>query len=263
MPDSRHLPVWEQAEIARSASAARKEASAVRPTASATFKRYAATSADTPYPLEYAFHLLGNVSERRVLDLGCGTGANSALLAAAGAHVAAMDISTDLLVLTARRLELDGLRPRVTTMCASAHAIPLPTGSMDVVFGVSILHHLDLTLTAAEVHRVLAPGGRAIFMEPVRNSRTLAALRGLIPYRAPDVSPFERPLRDDDLDAFTSGRFMQRRVRSFRLPFVSLARITGHGRSARLFEWDRALLQRWPRLQHLAAVRVFELERTS
>jgi SAM-dependent methyltransferase len=263
MSETTKLLAWEQAEIARSSSAAAKAAAAIRPTSASILKRYAVTAGDTPYPLEYAFHLLGDAAGRYVLDLGCGTGANSAVLAAAGARVASMDISPDLLALAARRLALDGLDRRVTTMCGSAHAIPLPAASMDLVLGISILHHLDLALTAREVHRVLKPGGRAVFMEPIRNSRSLTFLRRLIPYRAADVSPFERPLRNGDIEAFALP-FIPRRARPFRLPFVTLARIVGGGHAAvRLFDWDRTLLRRWPRLQHFATVQVFELQKAS
>jgi SAM-dependent methyltransferase len=196
-----------------------------------------------------------------VLDLGCGTGANTAILAARGARVASMDISPDLLVLAARRVALDGFAGAVTTVCGSAHAIPLPDASVDLVFGAAILHHLDLALTAREVHRVLKPGGRAIFSEPIRNSRTVNFVRGLIPYRAPDVSPFERPLRHDEIAAFASG-FTLRRSRSFRLPFVPLLRLAlPKPLEPRIFAMDRALLRRWPRLDHIATVRVFEIQK--
>ena len=45
----------------------------------------------------------------------------------------------------------------------------MPDASVDVVFGIAILHHLDLPQAAREVWRILKPGGRAIFQEPVRN----------------------------------------------------------------------------------------------
>jgi len=129
------------------------------------------------------------------------------------------------------------------------------------VFGAAILHHLDLALTAREVHRVLKPGGRAIFTEPIRNSRVLAFLRRLIPYQAADVSPFERPLRQDEIESFAS-LFTRQRWRRFRLPLVPLLRLAlPKSAERRVFEWDRTLLERWPRLGHFATVSVFELHK--
>ena len=37
-------------------------------------QRYLSPSHDTPYPLEYAYYLLGDVRAKTVLDLGCGKG---------------------------------------------------------------------------------------------------------------------------------------------------------------------------------------------
>ena len=39
------------------------------------------------------------------------------------------------------------------------------TGSVDLVTGKWILHHVDLAGAAREVHRVLRPGGRGVFFE--------------------------------------------------------------------------------------------------
>jgi SAM-dependent methyltransferase len=260
--DSHTLQVWEQAEIERSSGEAARTADGVRPTSPSILKRYASPPADTVYALEYAYHLAGDVRGRHVLDLGCGSGQNAAILAARGARVSAMDISPDLLGLAARRAQLDGLAPAITTLCGSAHAIPLPDASVDLVFGNAILHHLDLDLTSREVHRVLRPGGRAIFKEPMRNSRVIAFLRRLIPYRQPDISPFERPLRHDEIERF-AARFSAWRGRSFDLPVVQLAAKVGLAPAALswLRRWDRRLLDRSPTLGRLASVLVFEVRK--
>ena len=254
------LLTWERAEIERSASEASKTPP-VRPTSRAVIARYTAAAPDTPYPLEYAFHLVGDARGLQVLDLGCGNGSNSSILAARGGRVASMDISPDLLALAEQRVRLDGYGDAVTSVCGSAHAIPLPDESVDLVFGAAILHHLDLALTARELHRVLKPGGRAIFQEPIRNSRLLAALRRLIPYRSPDVSPFERPLRQDEIASFAAP-FTLRRARSFRLPLLPLlAAVLPKRMESRLYAWDHALLKRWPGLGYLATIMVFEVEK--
>lgn len=253
---------WEQAEISRSSTEASRVAPGIRPTPAGILARYARATLDTPFPLEYAYALAGDVKGLHVLDYGCGTGADSVLLAARGAHVSAMDISPDLLALASRRAELDHQQHAIVPLCGSAHAIPLPDASVDLVFGNAILHHLDLALTAGEVHRVLKPGGRAIFKEPIRDSRTLAAIRRVIPYRTPDVSPFERPLRRDELGAFAS-RFARWHSRDFELPFVPLGRLARLPRSAqrRLQKMDARLLQQWPKLGHFASIQVFEVVR--
>ena len=116
-----------------------------------------------------------------------------------------IDISEDLLRLARRRLSVSGRDGGATFIAGSAHDMPFPDNSIDVVFGIAILHHLDLDLVSREVRRVLKPGGRAIFQEPVRNSPIVRFVRSLIPYRAPDISPYERPLTDEELETIREG----------------------------------------------------------
>jgi hypothetical protein len=90
----------------------------------------------------------------------------------------------------------------------------------------------------------------------------LRALRPLIPYRQPDVSPYERPLLQAEVDSF-SRPFERLRQREFMLPFVSLARILGASKAldARLVALDKHLLASHPWLKIYATVTVFELRK--
>jgi ubiquinone/menaquinone biosynthesis C-methylase UbiE len=250
---------WERAEIARSGVQARLSGRVQR-TSPAVLQRYAAPRGDTPYAWEYAFHLLGDARGKRVLDLGCGDGECTALVAAHGGRVAALDISTDLLGMARERAVLDGAADIVTPLCASVHSVPLASASVDIVFGMAVLHHVDLALAAEEVYRVLKPGGRAIFTEPIRNSKMLAAVRALIPYRQPDISPFERPLRLDEIRMF-SKKFRGFEHRVFDLPFVRLLRVCRARPTwqSRAYAADAQLLRRWPSLRHFASVMVFQI----
>ena len=251
---------WERAEIARSSVEATLTADQALRVTTATFERYAHPTGDTAYPLEYAYHQLGDISNLRVLDFGCGSGANTALLAGRGAHVWGIDISEDLLRLGQRRLAISGRAEGATFIAASAHDLPFPDSSVDLVFGIAILHHLDLDLVSREVRRVLKPGGRAIFQEPVRNSAVIRFLRSLVPYHAPDISPYERPLTDAELNRFASG-FSRSSVRAFALPHVQVGQVApvlkNHWRT--WYAWDRALLSRASWLARYASVRVIVL----
>ena len=257
---SEAMQQWERAEIQRSSVEATLTADQALRVTPETFSRYARPPADTAYPLEYAYHQLGDVAGKRVVDFGCGSGANTALLAGRGAHVWAIDISEDLLRLGRRRLTVSGHDGEATFIAASAHDLPFPDNSVDVVFGMAILHHLDLDLVSREVRRVLKPGGRAIFKEPVRNSAAIRFVRRLIPYRAPDISPYERPLTDAEIERFARG-FSACSVRAFALPHVQvggvLPVVKRHWR--RLYEMDRTLLRRLPWLGRYASVRVISL----
>jgi SAM-dependent methyltransferase len=186
-----NFDVWERAEIARSDQEALHTRSRELAADETQVARYMAPPLDSVFPLEYAYALLGHAAGQTVLDLGCGSGENSLLLARRGAKVVGVDISESLLALARERLEMNGCAgAEVRFMPASAHRLPIPDASVDLVLGIAILHHLDLDATSREVFRVLRPGGRAIFEEPVRDSQLFRGVRKLIPYRAPDVSPF-------------------------------------------------------------------------
>jgi SAM-dependent methyltransferase len=131
-----------------------------------------------PLPLdywEYAFHLLGPLQGKRVLDIGCGSGWITLFLAAAGADVVAFDVSYEGCRCTAATLRANGYRGATAMM--DAHAIACRPGTFDVVFASGVLHHMDLARVAEEVHAALKPGGRFVFYEPLAYGPVMWALR--------------------------------------------------------------------------------------
>ena len=254
------LNEWERAEVERSAFEASHADKSNLLADEKDLIRYLNPSADTPYPLEYSFHLLGDVRGRTVLEYGCGDGINTLALARRGARVIALDISPDLIRIAQQRLAANGITSDVKFIVGSAHDMPIPADSVDVVFGIAILHHLELALASREVRRVLRKGGRAIFQEPVRNSRVVKMVRGLIPYRSADVSPFERPLTDRELEGFGEG-YSSYRSKPFLLPSTSLIRLLPFFKRATRssYRWDSAVLRRFPALGFYATVRVVEI----
>lgn len=88
----------------------------------------------------------------RILDVGCGTGANSVELSAYG-EVIACDRSLDALGMAAGR--------SVRRLCAaSAPALPFATGSFDVITAYDIIEHVEDDIGfVRELKRVLIPGG--------------------------------------------------------------------------------------------------------
>ena len=250
------LEVRERAEKIRSSYEAAQTYRSFKMSAQ-TIARYLDPSETAAYPLEYAYHLLGDVTGKTVLEFGCGDGLNTVMLAKRGAKVIALDLSAELVEVAAKRVEVNGCR-EVEFLLASAHSLPLKDESVDVVFGMAILHHLDLELASQNVRRVLKQGGRAIFKEPMRNSKLLAWVRQFFPART-DVSPFERPLTDQEIKSF--GAPYIRRARTFQLG----------GNIARLLPFwkepatklctrvDYQLLRRFPALAYFATEKVFEM----
>lgn len=104
----------------------------------------------------------------RVLELGCGAAvATRALVEQLGsAEVVATEVDT---VQLAKNRAIRDL-PQVRFEAGGAEAIDAPEASFDAVFMFKSLHHVpmaQLDTALAEIHRVLKPGGRACFIEPV------------------------------------------------------------------------------------------------
>ncbi|MGC2238035.1 MAG: class I SAM-dependent methyltransferase [Pyrinomonadaceae bacterium] len=258
--DVQEIKKWESVEVERSASEAKKKETDDLRIRQDIVERYANPPADTFYPLEYAYYLLGDARGKTVLDYGCGSGDNTVLVAEHGARVIGVDISPELIELAEKRLEAHNLRDAAEFRVGSAHELPLEDESIDVVFGMAILHHLDLKLASKEVFRVLKKGGRAIFLEPVRNSKFVKFVRNLIPYEQPDLSPFERPLTDAELKDF-AAEFSGYKSRAFSLPFVNLVEVLRlpEGFMHKSIKIDGKILKNAKFMDYYASVRVIEM----
>ncbi len=110
---------------------------------------------------------------RTVLDLGCGTGFHLPLFASTAGRVIGVEPHTDLVALARRRTRaLDN----VEVMTGAAQAVPLPTGSVDVVharwayfFGPGCEPGL------AELERVVRRGGTALVIDNDGSRSTFGA----------------------------------------------------------------------------------------
>jgi len=137
---------------------------------------------------------LGRVEGNRVLDLGCGLGENTLDLARRGALAVGIDLS--LQYLCQARADRDKQTDRATFGVMDAHQLAFRDQAFDCILGRGVLHHLNAETGLQEVQRVLRPGGRAVFVEPLAANPLLRLLRILTP-RARTAD--ERPLGRVDL----------------------------------------------------------------
>jgi SAM-dependent methyltransferase len=141
----------------------------------------------------------------------------------------------------------------------SAEALELPDASFDLVFGFVCLHHLQPTLAAREARRVLRPGGRAVFVDPIQTSRALAAVRSWVPVPCLE-SPGGGSLTPEDI-AEVSRHFDAARLRHFEC-LARLERLVRWAPVVRaLYRADARLLARVPPLRRFSRYVVLELER--
>ncbi|MDT4954117.1 MAG: hypothetical protein QOJ02_2255 [Acidobacteriota bacterium] len=95
----------------------------------------------------------------RILDVGCGTGANLELLGKYG-EASGVDVSQDALTFCRAR-GIENVRH------GEAEKLPFEDGSFDLVTGLDVVEHLDDDVAGLkEMWRVLKPGGRALLFVP-------------------------------------------------------------------------------------------------
>jgi SAM-dependent methyltransferase len=101
---------------------------------------------------------------RTVLELGCGIGTDLVRFARGGALVTGVDLSTTAIELAKRNFALHGVAAQELRV-ANGEALPFAEASFDVVYGHGVVQYTaDATRLIREAHRVLKPGGEAIFM---------------------------------------------------------------------------------------------------
>jgi SAM-dependent methyltransferase len=115
---------------------------------------------------EAELRLIGNVSGKRVLDLGCGTGQAAVTLAKQGAHVIGLDPSPDQLTAAKRRCAREGVRVEMHQGDLADLAF-MRADSVDLVFSAWSFGSVpDLSRVFRQVHRVLKQGAPLVFSIP-------------------------------------------------------------------------------------------------
>jgi len=241
----------DQAEIERSA----KEAAEIMlgPPSNDQVERYLNPPPSTAFPLEYAFWLLGDIRGKAVLDIGCGSGENIVPLVKRGARVIGLDISPELIALARQRLTL--AKVDATLQIGSAYETGLPDASVDLIFCVALVHHLEIKRVREEMRRLLVKDGKIILKEPICFSPFYARIRKLLPQRD-DVSEYEHPLTPSEFAGIHES-LTANGTRYFRLPFVPL--LSPIIAARRLLKIDRWCLQTFPATSHYATCVVTKL----
>jgi SAM-dependent methyltransferase len=112
-----------------------------------------------------------------VLEYGCANGEVSLQIAPLAKHVEAIDIS-DVAIETAKVLRAAS---NVRYHVMDAMNLSFADASGNLVFGSGIIHHLDIRQASREIARVLRPGGRAVFWEPMGTNPAIGLYRKLTP----------------------------------------------------------------------------------
>jgi ubiquinone/menaquinone biosynthesis C-methylase UbiE len=125
---------------------------------------------------------------KRVLEIGCGNGADGAMFATHGARYIGVDLTTEALRATSEHFAAEGLEGEFEEH--NAEQLGFDHACFDMVYSFGVLHHTpDPVAAVAEVHRVLKPGGVAKVMLYHRHSfnyyiRILGYMRARVAWKA-------------------------------------------------------------------------------
>ena len=113
----------------------------------------------------YVLPLIESLSKvkGRVLEVGCGLGADSRNFSKRGMRVVGSDLSLENAKLTKKGFEAMGLKGSI--VCSDAENLPFKDGSFEAYYSFGVLHHTPNTAKAiGEAYRVLKKGGKCVVM---------------------------------------------------------------------------------------------------
>ena len=127
----------------------------------------------------------------RVVDLGCGSGVFTNLLQRRGYRCSGVDLSPNLIAIA--RAKFGGIE----FLECDIERLPFADESFDGVLLSGVLHHLpERSLCAAEVFRILRPGGKFVAFDPNRMNPFMYLYRDRSSpfYSSVGVTENERPV---------------------------------------------------------------------
>ena len=119
---------------------------------------------------------LGDTSQLKALDVGCGVGLTDKFLAGHFRELHGVDVDASSLKSAAEA------NPDARYSLYDGRTLPYPDGAFDLVFAVNVLHHVKPSLWpgfVGEMRRVARPGGMAAIFEhnPINPLTRLAVRR--------------------------------------------------------------------------------------
>ena len=163
------------------------------------------------------------VGSERALDVGCGTGANTAVLRSHTRSVVGLDYRPEGIA-TARQQHCED----ASFVRGDSARLPFADRTFDVVTALDVLEHVDDEAALEEIVRVLRPGGAIIVSVP--------AMPWLWSYRDVDAGHRRRYVRRGLLELFRKSGLEVRRLNYFQcllFPLVLTRVVSRKSRVAR------------------------------
>lgn len=145
---------------------------------------------------------LGDMQGKTLLDLGCGAGENSVYFAMQGANCVASDYSPGMVDVALKLAERNQVQ--IQGKVINAMDIDYPDHTFDIVYASNLLHHIPHPeVTIQEIHRVLKPGGKMCFWDPLKHNPVINVYRQM----ATEVRTDDETPLDINIVNFVRSRF--------------------------------------------------------
>jgi 2-polyprenyl-3-methyl-5-hydroxy-6-metoxy-1,4-benzoquinol methylase len=150
--------------------------------------------------MRYLTKKLGNIQNKKLLDVGCGLGEASVYFAILGAKVTASDLSDGMLKVTSLLAKKNNVT--IKTHLASAENMNLlENDKFDIIYLGNLLHHVNIDNTLQKIKKHLKEEGVLASWDPLAYNPIINVYRKIaMEVRTED----EHPLRVADIKTFKS-----------------------------------------------------------
>ncbi|MEM4575942.1 MAG: class I SAM-dependent methyltransferase [Candidatus Nezhaarchaeales archaeon] len=118
------------------------------------------------YPWIEIVHLLGEISNKTLLDIGCGNGRHLVELAKGASIAVGIDLSKKLIKIAKTRISRLGVTHKAMLVLGDMLFMPFRPESFDSIACIAVMHHVPTKnlrqLAVSEIARVLRSGGLAV-----------------------------------------------------------------------------------------------------
>jgi SAM-dependent methyltransferase len=115
----------------------------------------------------------------KALEIGCGTGEFTRLLAARAQHVFALDLSPQMIRLAQQQA---ANHPNIEYATGDVMRLSLPFESYDCIVSLATLHHLPLEQAVLKMKATLKPDGVLIIHDLIADDRMLDKVKSMLAF---------------------------------------------------------------------------------
>ena len=152
---------------------------------------------------------------KRVLEIGCGIGADAAEFVKHGAEYVGVDLSQESVTLARKRFEVFDLQGKFYVMDGADTAALAELGKFDLVYSYGVLHHYpDLPQVLGNISQALDTGSDFRFLVYAKNSWKYAMIqKGLDQFEAQAGCPYAQAFSKDEIQVLMKDGWTIERLR--------------------------------------------------